>query len=308
MKKNFIDSNIDSTQILHTLVIDYLKRKQRKAKWRWVKRALVIIVLFMLGVGLWVNVQKDLGPHVGLIDIKGPIGDGPVSSGDLLMKEMGNAYRNSKSLKAVILRIDSPGGSPVQADYMYQVVRYYQKKHPDIKVYAVCVDLCASAAYYVATAADMIYANPASLVGSIGVIYNGFGAVDAMHKLGIDNRTQTAWMNKGFLDPFSPEKPEEKAFIHQLFIARVKEGRGSRLHIDSQTFSGLIWTGSQAKEMGLIDDFASSGMVARDIIKVEKIIDYTEKANMFEQLMQNVGASMSSQLYLLLSGKSGIKE
>ena len=177
----------------------------------------------------------------------------------ILLKGIDNAYKN-KGLKALILRINSPGGSPVQAEYMYNTVKYYKSKYPEVKTYAVCVDLCASAAYYVAVAADEIYASPASMVGSIGVLYNGFGFVDVMNKIGVTRRLQTSGVNKGFLDPFSPVSEFQKQklqsmldLIHQQFINRVKEGRGSRLHIDEDTFSGLFWTGEQALSFGLID-------------------------------------------------------
>ena len=216
MKNDTIDNKTNSENILHDLVRDYLTQKQRKYRRRWIKRCLIISILILIGVGCWFSSKITIGPHVGLIDIKGQIGDGPISSGDLLMKEMSQAYKNHHDLKAVILRIDSPGGSPVQADYMYQVVRYYQKKYPKIKTYAVCVDLCASAAYYVATAADQIYANPSSLVGSIGVIYNGFGLVDTLHKLGVESRLQTAGANKGFMDPFSPMQESQKQHLQSM--------------------------------------------------------------------------------------------
>jgi protease-4 len=217
-------------------------------------------------------------------------------------------------MKAVILRIDSPGGSPVQGDYMYNTVRYFRKKYPDIKVYAVCVDICASAAYYVASAADEIYANPSSLVGSIGVIYNGFGFVDTLQKLGVTRRLQTAGSNKGFMDQFSPVNPAQQKtlqtmlnIIHQQFISKVKEGRGKRLHIDSETFSGLFWTGIQAKEKGLIDGFASSGQLAREIIKIDEAIDYTYKPSVMERMAKNIGTAMADQLPIALGVKPGIQ-
>jgi protease-4 len=223
------------------------------------------------------------------------------------------AYKN-EGLKALIVRINSPGGSPVQAEYMYNTIKYYKKKHPAIKVYAVCADLCASAAYYTAVAADDIYASPASLVGSIGVIYNGFGFVDLMNKVGVSRRMQTSGSNKGFMDPFLPENDIQKQklqvmldIIHKQFINRVKEGRGTRLHIDDETFSGLFWTGDQALDKGLIDGYASSGQLARDVIKVERIVNYTFKPNLFDKVAKNIGASLADELPEALGLKSGFR-
>ena len=307
----------DAQAILNTLVTDYLREKKRKRVWQWLKRivlSLVVLWGFYQMVGMH---SEDKGardkPHVGLIDIKGGIFDKDSTDADGFAKGLRQAYDN-KELKALILRIDSPGGSPVQADYMYNAVRYYRKKFPDIKVYAVCVDICASAAYYVAASADDIYANPASLVGSIGVLYNGFGFVDAMQKLGVSRRLQTAGRNKGFRDQFSPVNPEQEQklqamldIIHQQFIARVKAGRGDRLHADDDTFSGLFWTGEQARQMGLIDGFASSGQLAREVIKIDAIVDYTYQETVFEHMAKRVGTAMANQLPTALGLKPGIQ-
>ena len=309
--------NTDSQVLLNQLVIEYMRDKKRKRLWQWVRRSvmflfiLVVIYLMALLGSDHLDFSKD--PHVGLIDIKGGIFDTQAASADNVMKGLHKAYEN-KALKAVILRIDSPGGSPVQADYMYNAVSYYRKKYPDIKVYAVCVDACASAAYYVAAAADEIYADPASLVGSIGVIYNGFGFVDAMQKLGVTRRLQTAGRNKGFLDQFSPANVNQEKtlqvildLVHQQFIDKVKAGRGKRLQIDNDTFSGLFWTGTQAKARGLIDGFASSGQVARDIIKIDHVVDYTYQQSVMERVAKNIGTAMADQLPMALGMKQGIQ-
>lgn len=197
---------------------------------------------------------------------------------------------------------------------MFDAVKYYKGKYPDIKVYAVCVDLCASAAYYVAAAADEIYAAPSSMVGSIGVIYNGFGFVDTLQKLGVTRRMQTAGAHKGFLDQFSPEKPEDVAYlqrmldlVHQQFINKVKEGRGARLKIDDETFSGLFWTGIQAREQGLIDGFGSSESVARDIIQVDNFVDYTTKENVMDLLAKNLGTEVANRLPVALGLNPGFQ-
>lgn len=311
-----IDS-VDSQVLLNQIVMEYMREQKRKRFWQWVKRIVMGIV------GLWIiyqliamrvdEVSSVARPHIGLIDVKGAIFDNQTASAENFSKGMDKAYEN-KELKAVILRIDSPGGSPVQADYMYNTVRYYHKKYPDIKIYAVCVDACVSAAYYIAAAADEIYANPSSLVGSIGVLYNGFGFVDAMQKLGVTRRLQTAGRNKGFLDQFSPVLPAQEKqmqtildLIHQQFINKVKEGRGKRLHIDNDTFSGLYWTGLQAKEQGLIDGFASSGQLARDVIKIDDIVDCSYKTSVLERVAKSIGTAMADQLPTALGVKPGLQ-
>ena len=310
-------NHTDSQALLNQIVIDYMREKKRKRVWRGLK---YLFFVLLLACGLYFIISEhsdDLNlrntPHVGLIDLKGEIFDGKSGSSDNFMKGLSAAYEN-KSLKAIILRIDSPGGSPVQADYMYNAIMYYRKEHPDIKLYAVCVDTCASAAYYVAAAANEIYANPSSVVGSIGVLYNGFGFVDTLQKLGVTRRLQTAGRNKGFLDQFSPVDANQQKtlqvildLIHQQFIEKVKAGRGDRLRIDDDTFSGLFWTGMQAKERGLIDGFASSGQLARTIIKLDHVVDYTYEPSMLERVSKNIGTAMADQLPMALGMKQGFQ-
>ncbi len=305
-KSNSMPSAKDPQQMINQIVIEHLQAKKQQRFWRSIYRIFYVLALLLTIYFLFFQSSDDAAaktkPHVGLIDLVGEIGENQSASTDNFVKGLDSAYEN-KMLSALIIRINSPGGSPVQADDMYRAVRYYQGKYPAIKIHAVCVDLCASAAYYVAAAADDIYVNPSSMVGSIGVIYNGFGFVDSLQKLGITRRLQTAGRNKGFLDPFSPEDPSQKQnlqamldLVHQQFIERVKEGRGSRLHIDEDTFSGLIWTGTQAKERGLADEFGSSVEVARDVIKVDKIVDYTYKPGVMDQLLGRLGAQIVHQL------------
>ena len=309
--------NTNAQVLLNQIVVDYMREKKRKRTWQWIKRFIILLLIIWLGYLFTTMRAGDIGaratPHVGLIDVKGTIAEDQAASADNLMKGMDKAYE-SKSLKALILRIDSPGGSPVQADYMFNAIRYYRTKHPDVKIYAVCVDACASAAYYIAAATDEIYANPASLVGSIGVLYNGFGFVDTLQKVGVSRRLQTAGSNKGFLDPFSPLQAHQQELlqnmldiIHQQFIARVKEGRGARLKVDADTFSGLYWTGEQAKERGLIDGFASSGQLMREVIKLDQVVDYTYQTNLFERMAKTMGTAMADQLPSAMGMRSGIK-
>lgn len=306
----------ESQVLLNKIILEYMRDQRRKRLWRWVIRAIILLLVLWVLYALFKRsntTESKTAPHVGVIDIKGQIFEDQSASADNLMKGLDKAYKN-KNMKAIILRIDSPGGSPVQADYMFNTIRYFRKKYPEIKVYSVCVDACASAAYYVAVATDEIYASPSSLVGSIGVLYNGFGFVDAIQKLGVSRRLYTSGQNKGFLDPFSPTTPEQEellkkmlTIIHQQFIDRVKEGRGNRLVIADDTFSGLFWTGVQAKERGLIDGFASPGQLAREIIKIEKMTDYTEKENVLDQFAKKFGSSMANELPKAMGLKEGFR-
>ena len=306
MKHFSLDNQSDGQQVLNQIVLEYLREQNRQRRWRWIFRGLIACLI--LGAVYWNDRGMDdfavskTKPHAGLIDVEGGIFDAESGSADAFMKGLDAAYK-SPGLQAMIFRINSPGGSPVQADYMYNAIQYYRHQFPKIKTYAVCVDMCASAAYYIAAGADEIYANPASLVGSIGVLYNGFGFVDGLKKLGVTRRLQTAGVNKAILDPFSPEKPSDQVFlqnllddVHQQFIEKVKEGRGDRLKIDDQTFSGLFWTGHQAKERGLIDGFASAGQLVHEKIKLEHVINYTHKESVLDKLAKNMSALANNPL------------
>ncbi|WP_133129555.1 S49 family peptidase [Legionella yabuuchiae] len=307
----------DSQALLNKVVLEYMRDQRRKRIWRWILRG-AIFLLFIWFIYQAVSARGEslmerMEPHVGLIDLKGTIFENELANSDNFVKGLEKAYDN-KSMKALIIRIDSPGGSPVQADYMYNALQYYREKYPEIKTYSVCVDACASAAYYVAVGADEIYANPSSLVGSIGVLYNGFGFVDAMQKLGVSRRLYTSGKYKGFMDQFSPVQPNSEEFlkkmldiIHQQFIEVVKQGRGDRLVIDDQTFSGLFWTGVQAKERGLVDGFASSGQLARDVIKIDKVVDYTYEESVLERVAKNIGTAMANQLPQSMGMKPGLQ-
>lgn len=310
-------SAIDPQVIFSQLAIEFL-REQRRARWRRWGGRILMLSLIVLTIFTALSFQNEntvdpSTPHVGLIDVKGTIFDEESAGAEDITKSIEKAY-SSKGLKALILRIDSPGGSPVQADYIYNALTYYKQKHSDIKVYAVCVDMCASAAYYVAAAADEIYANPSSMIGSIGVLYNGFGFVDTLQKIGVSRRLQTAGRNKGFMDQFSPIDPAQTKLlqnmldiIHQEFINKVKAGRGSRLLLDDDTFSGLFWTGTQAKQRGLIDGFASAGQLARDTIKIQAVIDYTYKENAFEKMVKRIGVAMVNDLPTAFGIKPGFQ-
>ncbi len=290
--------------LLQQIALEYLQERKRKRRWGIFYKTLFLILILWIGFLVFSSSDEEIRnkPHVALIDIRGVMDDESQSKADNVAQSLSMAYRD-KGTKAIILRINSPGGSPVQADDIYREIMRNRAAHPNIKIYAVCTDMCASAAYYAAAAANEIYANPASLVGSIGVIYNGFGFNDLMKKLGVTRRLVTAGQYKGFMDPFSPEQPKEKEMlhhmleiVHQQFEDRVKQGRGERLHITSDLFSGLFWTGTQAKELGLIDGFGSAGSVAREVIKVKRIVDYTMSESSIDKFARQLGMGATSEL------------
>lgn len=236
-------------------------------------------------------------PHTAVVDIKGEIASGAEASAEFVVAAMRSALEDEGS-QALVLLINSPGGSPVQAGIINDEIVRLKAKH-NKPIYAVVEETCASAAYYIAAAADDIYVDKASIVGSIGVLMDGFGFTGTMEKLGVERRLLTAGENKGFLDPFSPQTEKQRAYaqtmldqIHQQFIAVVKAGRGDRLKTTPDTFSGLFWTGQQAVEMGLADKLGNLDYVAREVVKAEDIIDYTRRDNVAERLVKRFGAAI----------------
>lgn len=237
------------------------------------------------------------GPHAAVVEVRGAISADEEASADRIIGAMRDAFASDDAL-GLILRINSPGGSPVQSGYVFDEIVRLKAQRPDFPVYAVIMDIGASGAYYIAAAADEIYADKASLVGSIGVVGSGFGFVEAMDKLGVERRLYTSGEHKAFLDPFSPQRPEEKVFwegvldtTHKQFISQVKLGRGDRLSDNPDLFSGWVWTGEQALQYGLIDGLASSSQVARDFLGTEELVSYTINKDPFVEFMERFGAS-----------------
>jgi protease-4 len=292
---------------LEKLLFNTLKEQKAKRRWGIFFKLLFFVVLIGFLIILWPNSAKlpntsKVKSHISLVDIHGIIDDSAPANADNVIEGLQSAFED-KNTQAVILRVNSPGGSPVQASQIYREIRHLRTKHPAIKLYAVCGDLCTSAAYYIASASTSIYANPASLVGSIGVLMDGFGFVDTMKKVGVERRLLTAGDHKGFLDPFSPEKPDEKQIalqmienVHQQFINAVKQGRGKRLREGPELFSGLAWTGEEALSLGLIDGFGDLTSLARDLIKNKNVVDYTVKPGLFQQLSDRLGASFAEHV------------
>ncbi|WP_455211030.1 signal peptide peptidase SppA [Kaarinaea lacus] len=291
--------------ILNRLAFASLNEQRRSRRWGIFFKILTFVyigaVLFYLPGDLRETTITG-GPHTALVEIDGVIASDSEASADLIVTGLRAAFKD-KNTKGVILRINSPGGSPVQAGYVYDEIKRLREKHENTKVYAVIVDVCASGGYYIAAAADEIYADKASLVGSIGVLMNGFGFVGTMDKLGVERRLITAGDHKAMMDPFSPLKKEDKLHmqnmidgVHQQFINVVKEGRGDRLKDNPDLFSGLVWNGDESVELGLVDGLGSSSYVARDIIGAEKIVDFTPRANFIDRFASQLGASFAKMM------------
>jgi len=287
-----------------------IQEQRRARQWGALFKLLWFILAFTIlaaVLGWFGRPEKDassgsmsLGRHTALVELEGVIGPESKASAERVIKGLNRAFKDANTA-GVVLRINSPGGSPVQAGYINDEIRRLRAKYPDIPLHAVVEDLCASGGYYVAVAADKIYVDKASLVGSIGVIMGGFGFTGAMDKLGIERRAYTAGDNKDFLDPFVPENPVHRAHaqkmldeIHQQFIKTVRQGRGTRLHETPETFSGLIWTGEKSVELGLADGLGSADYVAREVFKAEKIVEYTVEENYFETLSKRLGTSFGA--------------
>ena len=242
-------------------------------------------------------VTAPTGPHTALVEVRGVIEADSEASAENLLPALRNAFEDAGA-QAVVLRINSPGGSPVQSGILNDEIRRLKGLHKK-RVYAVVEEVCASGAYYIAVSADEIFVDKASLVGSIGVLMDGFGFTEAMAKLGIERRLLTAGENKGMLDPFSPQNEQQRAYaqamidqVHRQFIAVVKAGRGERLKDTPEMFSGLFWNGEEAIKLGLADKFGSLDQVARDVVKAPEVIDYTPRDNVAERLAKRFGASL----------------
>ena len=276
-------------------------REQRRAR-RWGIFFKLFFATYL--VALLVLLQTDgagpgSGAHTALVELQGVIGPGQDTDADTVVGGLRAAFAQ-RGVKGVILRANSPGGSPVQSAYINDEIVRLRSKYPDTPLYVVISDVCASGCYYAAAAADRIYASRGSIVGSIGVLMDNFGFVDAIGKLGIERRLMTAGKNKGLLDPFSPLNPEDAAHmqglldrVHRQFIQVVKAGRGNRLADDEEIFSGLFWTGEEAKKLGLVDGFGSAGYVAREIIQAEEIVDYTPGQDLLERFADRIGAAIA---------------
>ncbi|MBD8528752.1 MULTISPECIES: S49 family peptidase [unclassified Massilia] len=289
-------------ETLEKLVFATIKERRAARRWSIFFRLAFLTVIV---VGLWTyfdlsfgSDDENLGRHTALIEINGEIEAEGSGAADNVIPSLNKAFADAGSA-AVVLRIDSPGGSPVQAGIIVDEIRRLKRGYPDKPLYVVVDEICASGGYYIAAAADRIYVNKASIVGSVGVLMDSFGFTGTMEKLGVERRLLTAGANKGFLDPFSPQSDKHRAHaqemlneIHQQFITVVRAGRGTRLKETPDMFSGLYWTGAKAVDMGLADGFGTVDTVARDIVKAEDIVDYTAHEGLPERVLKKFGASV----------------
>jgi len=302
-------------QALEKVALASVQEQRKSRQWGIFFKSLTFLYLFVIlfiFMGWMGQGEKVLGKHTALIDMQGVISSEEISA-DMVVSGLQAAFEDKHTV-GVILRINSPGGSPVQAGQMYDEIKRLRAKYPATPLYVVVDDICASGGYYVASAADKIFVDKASLVGSIGVLMDGFGFTRAMDKLGVERRLLTAGENKGFLDPFSPSDPKQEAYaktmleeIHQQFIDVVRKGRGKRLKETPDMFSGLVWSGARSIELGLADAYGSADYVAREVIKAENIVDFTPRDDLASRLAEKLGVGVSKALSPLTESRSPLR-
>ncbi len=301
-----------SQDVLEKIATEGLKEQKRSRRWGIFFKLLTFSYLFIILAVIYQDVDSSMGAapntkHTALIELNGVIANDEEANADRVISGLRKAFK-AQNVAGIILRINSPGGSPVQSGYIYDEILRLREKHPDTPLYAVIADIGASGGYYVAAAAEKIYADQASMVGSIGVRMDNFGFVEAMKKLGVERRTITAGENKALLDPFAPTDPKMVKHmqsllsnVHNQFINAVKQGRGDRLKEVEGMFSGLIWTGDQAVELGLVDELGSSSLVARDVFHAAEIVDYTVQPDFLERFSEKVGTQAAQAMVEKLS-------
>lgn len=303
------EANLSATrwerEVLTSLAVAALKEQRRARRWSIFFRLLILayatafLALYVPDDVLFLGKSK---PHTALVDVQGAITEDSEASAERVIAGLRTAFADEDTA-GVVVRINSPGGSPVQAAYINEEVKRLRSLHPDIPLYAVVTDMCASGGYYVAVAADQIFVNKSSVIGSIGVLMNAFGFVEIMEKLGIERRLLTAGEHKGFLDPFSPMKADEVQHVktilkelHGQFIDIVRDGRGARLKGGEELFSGLVWSGEKSMELGLADGVGSAHYVAREVIGAENIVDFTPKHDYLDRFAQHIGMAFAERL------------
>ena len=304
------DEKVWERQALEHLLLENLKEQRRGRRWRTAVRLMTLVVFVGVAINLfdldWGG-KSALGKHTALVDLQGEIAPDSKASADAINASLKAAFESHESV-GVILRINSPGGSPVQSGIIHDEILRLRAKYPEKPLHVVVEEVCASGGYYVAVAGDKIFVDKASLVGSVGVIMNGFGVTGLMDKLGIERRAITAGKNKALLDPFSKEDPKQKAFVqemlsevHQQFIKVVRDGRGDRLKETPEMFSGLVWNGAKSVELGLTDALGTVDGVAREVFKAPEVVDYTMKDNLAERVAKRFGAAMGESVAKVMS-------
>jgi len=301
--------------VLEKLAMSAVVEQRRTRRWGIFFKILMFTYLIAVGtMAFYPKFSKGMsggdGDHTAVVDVLGVISENDTANAESIIEGLRDALKDEKT-KGVVLNINSPGGSPVQSAYIFEEIRRLKAKHPAIPIYAVVSDICASGGYYIAAAADKIYVNQSSMIGSIGVLMNGFGFVNVMEKLGVDRRLLIAGKHKALMDPFSPMQKEQTKHmqallneVHEQFISAVRTGRGDRLVETKDMFSGLVWTGAQGIKIGLADDFGSIDSVARDIIGTKKRVNFTPQEKLFEKLAGKLGASFGHALGSFANGLS----
>jgi protease IV len=315
--ENQSDNQINSNkpgwerEIVEKLAFAAITEQRRSRRWGiFFKLLMFSYLLAILGISMYPKFKQEIGVggknHTAVIDLVGMIAENQNANAESIIDSLRNAAKD-KNTKGIILHANSPGGSPVQSAYVYDEIKKIKKEHPDLPIHAVVSDICASGCYYIASATDKIFASPASLIGSIGVIMDSFGFVETMQKLGVERRLITAGAHKALLDPFSPSKPEESQYmqnlinqVHQQFISAVKSGRGSRLKETPDMFSGLVWTGEESIKLGIIDAMGTQDYVAKEVIGAETLVDFTQQERLVDRIAGKLGASFSSGIHNLV--------
>ncbi|MDO9106284.1 MAG: signal peptide peptidase SppA [Methylovulum sp.] len=294
-------------EVIEKLAYAAITEQKNTRRWGiFFKLLMFAYLLALLGLAVYPKIKTDIvsndSHHTAVINILGAIAEDKDANASDIIESLRNAVKDENT-KGIILHANSPGGSPVQSSYIYEEIRKIKKEHPALPVYTVVSDICASGCYYIAAASDKIFVNPSSLIGSIGVLMDGFGFVDIMQKMGVERRLLTAGAHKAMLDPFSPPKEDETRYmqglldqVHQQFINAVKAGRGNRLKETPDMFSGLVWTGEAGVKLGIADDFGSDDLVAKELIGAEKLVDFTLRERLIDKIAGKLGASFGQAI------------
>ncbi|NOU20229.1 MAG: signal peptide peptidase SppA [Methyloglobulus sp.] len=292
-------------ELVEKLAFAAVTEQRRSRRWGIFFKLLMFgYLLAVLGVAMYPKFKQEMGVsgknHTAVIDLVGMIAEGQNANAESIIESLRNAVKD-KNTKGIIINANSPGGSPVQSAYVYDEIKKIKKGHPNLPIHAVVSDICASGCYYIIAATDKIFASPASLIGSIGVIMDSFGFVETMNKLGVERRLLTAGAHKALLDPFSPSKPDENQYmqnlinqVHQQFIGAVKSGRGTRLKETPDMFSGLVWTGEESVKLGIVDAMGTQDQVAKDVIGAETLVDFTQQERLVDRIAGKLGASFGA--------------
>ncbi len=302
-------------EVIEKLALAAITEQTRARRWGVFFKSLMFVYLIAIfGLAVYPKISKEIGVdgknHTAVINVVGMIADGKDANADSIIESLRNAVKDEHT-KGIILNANSPGGSPVQSSYVYEEIRKIKKEHPTMPIYAVVSDICASGSYFIVSATDKIFVNPSSLVGSIGVIMDGFGFVETMQKLGVERRLITAGAHKAMLDPFSPPKEDESRYVqslinqvHQQFINAVKAGRGDRLKETPELFSGLVWTGEEGVKLGIVDAIGTQDSVAKDLIGAEERVDFSRQEHLLDKIAGKLGASFGHAIGSLVQGVS----